>query len=187
MKSEEEKSPPPRKCDSCYVCCVALGITELKKHMNQTCKNLTGTNGPNNRCGIYQSRPHACSRYNCSWIEGLGDDEARPDKSGVLCTLYPSKFPGIDTSATLLVHDPLKAGPWQGPGKLFDLLKQLMEIGCDKDVRIISPKQKQTIHFHNGTIRQGKLFPQEEYEDLIFQSYDPPIGHYEIQQKDKDQ
>jgi hypothetical protein len=60
-----------------------------------------------------------------------------------------------------------------------------MEIGCDNDIRIVFQETKQVIYFLNGVIRQGKLLPQEKYEDLNFQLHDPPLGHYEIRHEEK--
>jgi Fe-S-cluster containining protein len=72
-----------RTCGECYRCCVAFGIRELKKHQDQTCRHLDGRN-PIARCSIYPDRPKACREYICLWLDGLFNDEDRPDKSGVI-------------------------------------------------------------------------------------------------------
>lgn len=37
-------------------------------------------------CGIYPTRPQACQKYTCAWLEGLGSSSDRPDESGVVFT-----------------------------------------------------------------------------------------------------
>lgn len=59
-----------RQCGTCYACCVALGIAELRKHAGATCRHLDGRD-PERRCTIYERRPVACSGYRCAWLVGL--------------------------------------------------------------------------------------------------------------------
>ena len=72
-----------RTCGECYRCCVAFGISEIKKYQDQSCRHLDGRN-PTARCSIYADRPVACRQYTCLLGDGLFDEEDRPDKSGVI-------------------------------------------------------------------------------------------------------
>src|SRR6266446_2486198 len=80
-----------RSCGSCYACCVWLGIEELKKTTGQSCRYLTGINGPIHGCGIYPTWPKACQNYQFLLLSGLGPDAARPDKAGLLLTPHESE------------------------------------------------------------------------------------------------
>ncbi len=74
---------PGRACGPCNVCCVALTIEDprLRKVQGVRCANAL----PDNRCGIYRSRPGACRRFECGWRQlKWVRDSLRPDLSGVL-------------------------------------------------------------------------------------------------------
>lgn len=166
----------PRTCGSCYVCCVWLGIEELRKKGGKACRHLTGTQGPEKRCSIYEIRPQACVRYQCGWIEGLGEDAQRPDQSGVLISAYPESF-------TFRITDHKKAGTIK-EGNLANLLHELIGLGADNIV-VVDDKNKKVTHFYQGNIYDGKLLKQDGYEDMKFMTTNPPIGRYESFEKEK--
>lgn len=87
-----------RDCGDCIACCTYLKISSLPKKALTHCPhvelldinsdlNFTGKHdcatGKGN-CKIYDSRPSVCQGYKCMWLFGYGDEEDRPDKSGVL-------------------------------------------------------------------------------------------------------
>lgn len=81
-----------RECGECSACCVwfDFDINGTHKPMQTPCKELCnemdGThscNGTNN-CGIYETRPKPCREYICAWLYGYGNEEDRPDKSGIM-------------------------------------------------------------------------------------------------------
>jgi Fe-S-cluster containining protein len=46
-----------------------------------------------NNCTVYKTRPAACQGYNCAWVLGAGEEEDRPDKSGIMFdNIAPSKL-----------------------------------------------------------------------------------------------
>lgn len=72
-----------RTCGTCSACCTPLGIDSdgLQKAPGVPCRHL----GPNRQgCTIYATRPTHCQRYLCAWRNGMGDDEHRPDRLGLL-------------------------------------------------------------------------------------------------------
>lgn len=170
-------SLPLRTCGSCYTCCVWLGIEELKKHTGQSCRYLTGINGPTQRCGIYPTRPKACQIYKCLWLEGLGPDAARPDKSGLLLTPYESEDnDNSPFSVTIIVINPSLAGTIN-TGYLGQFIEALLILGCN-EIRVTNHKDMTVVHFRNGEIRQGKLLKSKTFEEFVCETYDPPIGRY---------
>ena len=89
-----------RKCGDCSACCYVLKVQNVAPH----------TDGEDNRelkvfdkaeytrcvhqkprgtncCRIYKERPQACSTFACGWLKGLGTQNDRPDKVGVVFTL----------------------------------------------------------------------------------------------------
>ena len=84
---------PGRECGSCNVCCVALTIRDpdLQKAQGIRCVH----NGPDNRCAIYDARPHTCRTFHCGWrhLKWVRDG-LRPDQSGVLVRLQREKGDG---------------------------------------------------------------------------------------------
>ena len=166
-----------RECGSCYACCIWLGIKELKKYPGQACKHLCGQGDPTKRCEVYDTRPEACSEYYCGWLAGLGPNNARPDESGLLVTVYPPYGKGT-CSATITIIDLNKSGTIH-KGPLYEFLRYLLAIGADS-IRVLSYKEKSLLHFADGKIHKGKIIPnkKEEYEALNFAASDPPIGSY---------
>lgn len=49
-------------------------------------------------CSIHDDRPKTCSSFFCGWLLGLGADDARPDRSGVIVTVRAPGIARIDTS-----------------------------------------------------------------------------------------
>jgi hypothetical protein len=184
-----------RSCGECYACCVHLGIEALHKWPGQPCKHLDGSGGADKRCTIYQSRPRACSHYYCGWLAGIGSDNIRPDRSGILITLYPphdySKEkigynPNTMTSkycATIHITDPELAGEIDDPdSKIGFVLSVLTGEGCN-DIRIVkSPCRpgSKIVHMHNGVVRNGRILKpgRDGFEELKFATDSRIAGRY---------
>lgn len=78
-----------RQCGTCAACCVYLKVPSIMKKALTPCHFLKKmdteyTCGENNGCTNYDGKPDVCRDYRCSWLEGYGDIEDRPDKSGLL-------------------------------------------------------------------------------------------------------
>lgn len=79
---------PNRQCDGCTVCCEVLHIQQLEKPSWQLCKHAC------NGCNIYDNRPQTCKDFNCLWLAGYLEGEARrPDKLGLMFTASASTHP----------------------------------------------------------------------------------------------
>ena len=72
---------PDRTCGDCSVCCTVAAVPALGKATHSACAH----DGPNG-CEIYGSddRPRVCAEFRCSWLRGIGREEDRPDRSGVM-------------------------------------------------------------------------------------------------------
>ena len=72
-----------RECGECNACCVWLkGDAYGHEFGNgKPCHFLK------NNCSIYETRPEVCKRYQCAWLQGLFQENLRPDKSKVLITV----------------------------------------------------------------------------------------------------
>lgn len=72
----------PRSCGPCNVCCgPGLFVTETGKTREESCQHRSDAG-----CGIYETRPDACRRAKCAWLNHdspLFTDAARPDRIGV--------------------------------------------------------------------------------------------------------
>lgn len=58
-------------------------IPELDKPLNAWCRHATLEGGAGG-CGIYRSRPGVCRSFRCGWLDGLGGEQDRPDRLGVM-------------------------------------------------------------------------------------------------------
>lgn len=175
---------PLRPCGTCYACCIWLGIdakaeqnkVAVRKFPGQTCTKLDGTN-PICRCSVYDNRPKACERYNCAWKSGFTTDLDRPDKAGMLCTVYPGET--TDMSMTIFIFAPEKCGELSD--QTSPLFRMLNEAIFHKilDVRIVNPHNRVVFHFINGKIYRGDLLKSSEPEALEFVTFNPPLGNWE--------
>ena len=72
--------PEVRSCGGCTACCKTHGVAELKKPGGTICPHCD----VGSSCKIYAERPESCRVFRCSWLLGLGLEEYRPDKTGVV-------------------------------------------------------------------------------------------------------
>lgn len=72
-----------RACDGCSACCTTKGIPSLGKRPWKPCHAIAEGGG----CRIYGTRPNECRSYYCTWRLGFGEEDARPDRSGVVIDL----------------------------------------------------------------------------------------------------
>lgn len=75
---------PKRSCGECQACCDVIAINGdnvvPEKRNYEHCSKQCAEG-----CSVYQWRPVECKGYACVWLEGvLTDEEARPDKLGVI-------------------------------------------------------------------------------------------------------
>jgi hypothetical protein len=73
-----------RECGECGLCCVNLRIEEddFCKLGGIPCKYL---NKEGYGCSVFgkPEKPKVCDKFKCGWLSGMGDENDRPDKSGV--------------------------------------------------------------------------------------------------------
>lgn len=72
-----------RTCDTCHECCVQVKVDAFDKPAGVPCHQLTVLNDCGS-CGCYERRPDECKAYTCSWLDGYGSEDMRPDKCGIL-------------------------------------------------------------------------------------------------------
>ncbi len=73
----KQQLDPTRECGSCTECCTLHG---LAGETERPCRFLVKGVG----CGIHKTRPESCRTWYCQWRYGLGLDEHRPDRIGVV-------------------------------------------------------------------------------------------------------
>ncbi len=78
-----------RKCGTCNACCVWPSVEEINKPARTPCHFLEKQGF---RCSIYETRPEACSKYDCSWLRGNGAMKDKPNVSGVLMDRRSTQF-----------------------------------------------------------------------------------------------
>ncbi len=71
---------PKRVCGECNACCKPFTIEEVGKHDGGWCSKCDIGHG----CTIYNDRPLACRQFTCAWLNGLGNDNLRPDRFGIM-------------------------------------------------------------------------------------------------------
>lgn len=84
----------PRSCGPCRACCFTHGVSELSKSERQACPHVLA-GGPHG-CGIYETRPASCRRFECAWLEGHFEDGDRPDRLGVVLDFFRGTLVAIE-------------------------------------------------------------------------------------------
>ncbi len=101
-----------RECGDCRLCCKLLGVggdnwwqrlgsycvgnegksvrMRVSSPPGEWCRHACAGVG----CKIYETRPQSCRDFECAWLEGLLDEEDRPDRSRVLvwCDEEPEEW-----------------------------------------------------------------------------------------------
>lgn len=83
MKLQVMDFEAKRTCGECSLCCKLLMIDAVPSLPNCWCKHIDH-DGKHGSCGIYIERPDECAEFRCLWLDGLGDVQDRPDRSGVV-------------------------------------------------------------------------------------------------------
>lgn len=78
-----------RTCGQCVACCTYLRVAEIQKEGLTRCPHLLPggdlfTGPGEHNCTIPLDRPETCKGYRCTWLDGHGHENDRPDRSGVL-------------------------------------------------------------------------------------------------------
>ena len=79
------KSRSNRICGGCTACCQTHPVKELGKPAQHPCLHCNSWG-----CGIYSTRPRGCREFVCEWIKGVGKDDCRPDRTGVVLDFQES-------------------------------------------------------------------------------------------------
>jgi len=69
-----------RNCGECSLCCFTHTVEPVPTEHHEWCVYCKSTGG----CGIYLERPINCRVFRCEWLEGMGSDDERPDKTNIV-------------------------------------------------------------------------------------------------------
>lgn len=86
-----------RECGECTACCTAMAIRELDKPGLEPCAHVTCQG-----CSIYPDRPKSCREFLCAWRAGIGTDDQRPDRLGIVLSMTE---PGHPVYPALLINE----------------------------------------------------------------------------------
>ena len=84
-----------RTCGECRACCVAFGVHDggVNKEPGKPCHHLRPA-PTTTACEIYEERPASCRAFRCFWLQGMGHDDDRPDRTGVVVGAQVTAFSG---------------------------------------------------------------------------------------------
>lgn len=140
-----------RTCGDCQACCMALGVPNIdNKPEWQVCSQQFSGG-----CRKYNERPQECRVFTCSWIEGAGEENERPDLLGAIFSANYSESLGYWITVHIL-NDEAKKHP-QVRANIFKQMKKnvVIEVTKDNGHKILGGPEKQV-----------KLFA-EQWEGLI--------------------
>jgi hypothetical protein len=93
-----------RSCDGCTLCCKVMEVKEIAKPGGKWCQHCTTGVG----CGIYESRPLACSAYVCGY---LTIPELTAEWKPAVSRLV---LPSMVTDGSIIVQvDPARPDAWR--------------------------------------------------------------------------
>lgn len=121
--------PADRTCGKCRECCIHVGVEALGKEPGVPCLHILDNN-PCGSCGIYETRPSECAAYHCSWRDGLGGLDFRPDQSGIF----------LETSEIFDPEHLKMALGWETrPNAIADNFQRLCDAAGDEWAVIVIP------------------------------------------------
>lgn len=103
---------PTRECGGCTACCYAMEVyTEtVRTPCWENCEHQIDAG-----CAIYEDRPYPCRKFNCGWLFGIGIEEDRPDKNGIL--LFNRPMDSLDGAEIPVAHEVWLGASSKGRGK----------------------------------------------------------------------
>jgi hypothetical protein len=107
-----------RDCDGCTLCCKVMEVQEIAKPGGKWCQHCRTGVG----CGIYETRPLACSAYVCGYLTlpELGE-EWKPAISRLI-------VPSMVTDGSIIVRvDPARPDAWRRQPYYAELQKWARE------------------------------------------------------------
>jgi hypothetical protein len=134
-----------RRCGDCTACCTVLGVVELGKPAFTPCGSCRTR--PPFGCAIYATRPAECATFRCGWLEGVGTNADRPDRSGVVLSVTKSESLGMEI---VQLHE-LRDGTTQ-TGRGAALLR--LSLTGAPLVVVLRPDGRRTLHGEPSIIRK---------------------------------
>lgn len=119
-----------RTCGPCSLCCRLLPVPELTKDAGRQCPKIAL---PAGGCSIHPTRPAVCRSFECAWLRGAGDEDQRPDLTGIV-VCGESRYGGRIGTVAYAAAESLDP---QGP--MFDRLERLAAISRRPVFVIVPP------------------------------------------------
>jgi hypothetical protein len=117
-----------RECGDCTLCCTLLGVQDIDKPAQTKCEHECDSG-----CGIYETRPYSCKRFDCLWLKRLLPVWARPDKINVVFDVAKPKITGKKMPLLLIEGE-------DGAHKSHKLRPIIEFLGRDREVIVIDTK-----------------------------------------------
>lgn len=119
-----------RSCGGCVACCDSLNIAELEKPAGVMCGHCSG-----HGCNVHgqPDMPEVCAGFQCLWLAGMGTEEQRPDRCGIIAWKAPDGMLVLTESAAgRFQHEALASilaaiRRWQGLKRFQSLGKVKVE------------------------------------------------------------
>src|SRR5262245_23362328 len=86
------------------MCCKLIAVDELNRPKDAWCRLCDVGKG----CTIYPERPPSCQEFKCLWLQGIGPDSIRPDRSKVVMAATK------DDKEVHMHVDPNRPDAWNG-------------------------------------------------------------------------
>ena len=114
-----------RRCGSCQECCTVGHVPEIGKPPGVKCEHLRrGKPG----CSLHGSeqRPESCGAFKCLWLQGVGPDSYRPDRTGIYLVLRQE--PGA-AAPTVLAFETHRFAARSTGRAMLDELRRSVPVG----------------------------------------------------------
>lgn len=121
-----------RTCGGCTLCCKLVGVAELEKPAGEWCSFCAVGKGC--RVQLQPERPKTCGEFECLWLQGIGGEGLRPDRSKVVMATTK------DGKSLQLYVDPSRPDAYKVPS-FNDAISRIVDEGGQVFV-VIGDKRK---------------------------------------------
>jgi len=161
-----------RSCGKCYVCCDVPRIDSgtLNKPAYTICERID-CSLENGYCSIYKERSLNCAGFECTWKQGYGKEDDRPDLSGLFAFIRDFNGGEYIFAIELVPHAVFESGK----NIILDMVKKIDNLAVIVSNYGVKPP------YDNGDrviVKSSLLYRSRNIRGIFLNNLAPDVGVY---------